>query len=118
MIDDVEREYGASIHVGECRSCKSRVLTCHEGVSTTTHEFLTKFISLTVIKMNPESQLEVISYWAGNGKGVDQLEKDTGYDIFKDFDSFENEQSGPHSIDYLGVRLKEIVLSPERLEIS
>jgi hypothetical protein len=45
------------------------------------------------------------------------LAKETGYNLFTDFDAFEEEQGGPNSTDYPGIRLKEIILSPERLDI-
>jgi len=117
IINDVEMGNKESVHVGECQSCKSRILTCLEGDSTTTHEFLIKFIPQTTIEMKTEVKLGPISYWAGNENGVDKLSKDTGYNLFKDFDAFEHEQDGPHSTDYIGIRLKEIVLSSERLDI-
>ena len=63
MINDVERGNKESVHMVECRSCKSRILTCFEGDSTTTHEFLTKFIPQTTIEMKTEAKLGPISYW-------------------------------------------------------
>ena len=67
--------------------------------------------------MKSAAELGPISYWQGNKAGVDQLAEETEYNLFTDFNAFENEQGGPNSTEYLGIRLKETILSPERLEI-
>jgi len=89
LINDVEKSNTESVHVGDCQSCKGRILTCFEGDSTTTHEFLTKVIAPTTIEMKSEFKFGPISAWVGNESGIEKLSNDTGYDLFEDFNEFE-----------------------------
>jgi hypothetical protein len=118
-IKDIEQNNSESVHVGDCQSCQGRVAACLEGESTTTHEFLTLAIPRTMIEMTPAAELGPISYWLGNKEGIEQLAKETDYNLFTDFNAVENEQEGwdTNSTDYLGVCLKKLILSHDRLEI-
>jgi hypothetical protein len=118
-IKDIEQNNSESVHVGDCQSCQGRVAACLEGEPTTTHEFLTLATPRTMIEMTPAAELGPISYWVGNKEGIEQLAKETDYNLFTDFNAVEKEQEEwvTNSTDYLGVCMKRLILSHERLEI-
>jgi len=117
IVEDLLQEYGRSIHVGRCTGCKGRVAKCLQGISTTTHEFLTGSVTFDMLDMEEGHSLGDIIYWIGGAEAIAKLENQTGYSIFKNFVSPEQDPSGPNSNKFLGVDLKEIELSPERMEI-
>jgi len=62
-------------------------------------------------------KVTALIYWIGGAEAIAKLENQTGYSIFKNFVSPEQDPSGPNSNKFLGVDLKEIELSPERMKI-
>jgi hypothetical protein len=115
-IKDIEKSNPDSVHVGDCQSCQGRVVTCLEGESTTTHEFLTHAIALTTIEIETEYQIGPIKAWVGNESGIAKLSHDTGYHLLNDFNDFECELAGTHSASYRGLKVKHISLDSARLE--